>query len=330
MLAPVTEIHPGEETLLQLNLKSAQMFGEFAGRVEECSGLHVGYRKTGTVVVARDADDNSALNELFSLQARLGLKAERLRAREVREHEPGLSPSVRGGIFVEGDHQVDNRALVAALLVACERTGVMFVRAEATEITLEADSISGVRLANGELLGASQVVVAAGARSGELAGVPSDVAPPVRPVKGQSIHLKGPARDPICLHNVRGLDVYLVPRADGRVVIGATVEERGWDGRVTAEAVYTLLRDAYELLPGIVELEFVEAAVGFRPGTPDNAPILGRSDIEGLIYATGHYRNGILLVPITAEAIAGLLVTGGVVDEIESFSPKRFSKKVET
>jgi glycine oxidase len=167
------------------------------------------------------------------------------------------------------------------------------------------------------------VVIAAGAWSGALTGVPEGRLP-VRPVKGQLLHLKSHHEPCPISRIVRGLDVYLVPRGDGRLVIGATVEERAWDDTVTAGAVHDLLRYAYELVPGVTEMSFLGPRAGFRPGTPDNAPLLGATDVPGLIAATGHFRNGILLTPVTAEAIAHLLATGETRDEIGPFTPMRF------
>ena len=325
MLAPVTEVHYGEQALLQLNLAAAARWPGFAAELEEASGRPVGYRPAGTLAVARDADDNAALEDLYQFQLRCGLEVERLRSRECRQLEPGLAPSIRGGVLAPGDHQVDNRALVEALLAACQRAGVRPVEARATGLTVEGDRVTGVVLAGGERLTAGMVVLAAGCWSGGLAG---EVLAPVRPVKGQLLYLRGPADQPLCSRNVRGLEVYVVPRGDGRVVVGATVEEQGFDTRVTAGAVHDLLRAAMELLPDAAELELVETVVGLRPGSPDNAPLLGPAGPEGLVVATGHYRNGILNTPTTADTIAELLATGQVPEMIAPFSPGRFAENV--
>ncbi len=322
MLAPVTEVHYGEVPLLRLNIASLQRYGAFVGDLEAASDVAVGYRRCGTLLVARDRDDDAALAETLAFQQRLGLSVTRLRAREVQELEPALVPSVRSGILIEGDHQVDNRSVVAALTAACLKGGVVFEKHSAVRVEADQGAVSGVRLSDGRVVPAGQVVIAAGARSSEIAGA-ADL--PVRPVKGQLLHLRTrDGRAPVT-RNVRGLDVYMVPRPDGRLVVGATVEEQGFDATVTAGAVHDLLRAAYELVPGISEMELVEIAVGHRPGTPDNAPLLGPTSIQGLIAATGHYRNGISLLPVTVDAIVGLLTTGEVVDEIIPFSPLRFS-----
>jgi glycine oxidase len=192
-------------------------------------------------------------------------------------------------------------------------------------VRVQRDRVRGIVLAGGDTLDADTVVLAAGCWSGTLGGLPPGALPPVRPVKGQLLHLRGPADEPLCLRNVRGLDVYVVPRDDGRVVIGATVEEQGFDTTVTAGAVHDLLRAAFELLPDVTELELIETVAGLRPGSPDNAPLLGPARLEGLVIASGHYRNGILLTPVTADALAELLVTGRVPELISRFSPRRFT-----
>jgi glycine oxidase len=344
MLAPVTEVHYGERPLLQLNLAAAARWPGFAAELEEASGQPVGYRPGGTLAVARDADDNAALEDLYQFQLRCGLEVERLRSRECRQLEPGLAPSIRGGVLASGDHQVDNRALVEALLVACQRAGVRMVPGRVAELTVTGDRVTGVVLAGtggggedagsgpapspsaGEALAAGTVVLAAGCWSGGIGGLAAEALPPVRPVKGQLLYLRGPADQPLCQGNVRGLEVYVVPRGDGRVVVGATVEEQGFDTQVTAGAVHELLRAALELLPDVAELELTETVVGLRPGSPDNAPMLGPAGPEGLVVATGHYRNGILLAPVTADAIAELLATGQAPELIAPFGPARFAR----
>ncbi len=324
MLAPVGEVHYGEQALLRLNLASAERWAGFAAELEEQSGRDIGYRHNGTLIVARDADDNAALDDLYRFQRSLGLEAERLRGRECRQIEPGLAPGVRGGILAASDRQVDNRAVAEALLAACERAGVRLEAGRVAEIHVAGPTWGrGVTLASGERIDAATVVLAAGCWSAGLEGLPPELVPPVRPVKGQLLHLRGPREAPVCRHNVRGLDVYVVPRADGRVVVGATVEERGFDATVTARAVHDLLRAALELLPDTGELELTETVAGLRPGSPDNAPLLGPLT-DGLVVAAGHFRNGILLAPVTADTVAELLASGRVPELIAPFSPLRF------
>ncbi|MFD5317331.1 glycine oxidase ThiO [Streptomyces sp. NPDC127098] len=331
MLAAVTELHHGEEALLDLNLASAARYPAFAAELTEAAGADIGYRDCGTLQVALDADDRAELRELELLRRRCGLAASWLTGRECRRLEPMLAPRVRGGLRVDGDHQTDPRRLAAALRTACERAGVVFHRDEARELTVVGDRATGVVLAGGGRLGAGQTVLAAGCRSGELAGLPPEVRArvPVRPVKGQVVRLRVPPGYAPFLSRtvravVRGAQVYLVPRLSGELVIGATTEELGFDTTVTAGGVYQLLRDAHELLPGITELPLVETLAGLRPATPDNAPLLGPSGLEGLHLATGHGRNGVLLTPITGEALAESLTTGELPDYARPFTAGRF------
>ena len=330
MLAAVTELHYGEETLLGLNLASARRYPEFAAELTELTGYDLGYRQCGTLAVALDADDRAHLRELHALQRASGLRSEWLSGRECRRLEPMLAPGVRGGLRVDGDHQIDPRRLAAALVTACERTGVVFHRVRADRLTVARDRATGVVTADGTALGAGQVVLAAGSLSGRLAGVPEAVLPPVRPVKGQVLRLTVPERYAPFLSRtvravVRGSHVYLVPRENRELVVGATSEELGWDTTVTAGGVYELLRDAHELVPGITELPLTETRAGLRPGSPDNAPLLGPTDLDGLLLATGHYRNGVLLTPVTGDALAHALITGELPEEARPFTPKRFT-----
>ncbi|MFI6872226.1 glycine oxidase ThiO [Streptomyces sp. NPDC050400] len=330
MLAAVTELHYGEQTLLGLNVESARRYPEFAAELSEASGRDLGYRACGTLAVALDADDRAHLRELHALQRKSGLESEWLSGRECRRLEPMLAPGVRGGLRVDGDHQIDPRRLAGALVTACERSGVVFHRTWAERLSVVRGRARGVVLADGGELAADQVVLAGGSRSGQLAGVPDEVLPPVRPVKGQVLRLTVPKRYAPFLSRtvravVRGSHVYLVPRVNGELVVGATTEELGWDTEVTAGGVYELLRDAHELVPGITELPLTETRAGLRPGSPDNAPLLGPTALPGLLLATGHYRNGVLLTPVTGDAMAQVLATGELPEEARPFTPRRFS-----
>ncbi|MEV2214456.1 glycine oxidase ThiO [Streptomyces sp. NPDC050997] len=330
MLAAVTELHYGEQTLLGLNLESARRYPDFAAELTDLTGRDLGYRRSGTLAVALDADDRAHLRELHALQRQSGLDSEWLSGRECRRLEPMLAPGVRGGLRVDGDHQIDPRRLADALLAACERAKVVFHRTRAERLSVVRERATGVVTREGVVLGAGQVVLAGGSLSGRLAGVPADILPPVRPVKGQVLRLTVPERYAPFLSRtvravVRGSQVYLVPRENGELVVGATSEELGWDTTVTAGGVYELLRDAHELVPGITELPLTEARAGLRPGSPDNAPLLGPTGLDGLLLATGHYRNGVLLTPVTGDALAHALVTGELPEEARPFTPKRFS-----
>ncbi|MCF2531267.1 glycine oxidase ThiO [Yinghuangia soli] len=329
MLTPVSELQYGEESLLRLNMASAERYASFAAELEEASGLPSGYRTCGTLAVALDADDRAVLKDLHAFQERLGLASAWLTSRECRRLEPMLSPAVAGGLHVEDDHQIDNRRLVAGLLAACARAGVTLARRRVAALVTTGDRATGVRLDDGTAVSAGQVVLAAGHQVNGLEGLPPGVLPAIRPVKGEILRLRVPEPyAPFLSRNVRGVvkggSMYLVPRADGELVVGATEHELS-DTEVTAGGVYELLRDARELVPGITELPLVEAFAGLRPGSPDNAPVIGATALDGLIAATGHYRHGILLTPVTADAVAELLAAGTVPEVVRPWGPQRFA-----
>src|SRR4051794_9358117 len=296
MLAPVTEAEFGEEALLRLNLAGAELWPAFAAELAERSGVHTGYRASGALVVAADRDDAEELRRLHAFQHSLGLEVSWLNGRDCRRLEPRLSPRVPGGILAEHDHQVEPRAVVRALHAAFEAAG--------------GELRCGVDVADPSALDAERVVLAAGCWSGA----------PVRPVKGQILRLRG---EPLAQRLVRTPRCYVVSRPDREVVVGATVEERGFDSSVTADGVFRLLEAAHEVLPDVAELEFVEAAARLRPGTPDNAPLIGEHD--GVVWATGHHRNGVLLAPITAAAVAAIVSGEDPPAAVEPFGAARFA-----
>jgi glycine oxidase len=225
------------------------------------------------------------------------------------------------------DHQVSPRSLANALAHALQLAGGELRTGSAVSaVMIDEDRVTGVELENAEPVHAEHVVVAAGWRSAELPGLPEDARVPLRPVKGQILRLCGDS--PIAGRVIGTPEVYVVPRADGRVVVGATVEERGADTTVTAGGVFELLRSAYEVLPGIAELELIETAAGLRPAAPDNMPIVGAGALPGLVWATAHWRNGILLAPPTADAIVAIVAGDGVPDLFQPFGPERFSARV--
>jgi glycine oxidase len=333
MLAAVTELAYGEETLLELNLVSARRYPDFAAELTDATGLDLGYRSCGTLAVALDADDRAHLRELHSFQHSLKLTSQWLTGRECRRLEPMLAPGIRGGLRVDGDHQIDPRRLAAALLRAAESAGAELHRQPVARVQTLRGEVTGVVLADGTALHTGRTVLAAGSRSGMVDGLPEHLLPPVRPVKGQVLRLRmphpryghGPFLSRTVRAVVRGGQVYLVPRENGELVVGATSEELGWDTTVTAGGVYELLRDAHELVPGITELPLVETSAGLRPGSPDNAPLLGPvAALPGLVLATGHYRNGVLLTPVTGDVLADVLTDGRLPPYALPFSPGRF------
>jgi glycine oxidase len=304
MLAPVAEAQFGEDALLELSLRAAASFPAFCEELGEASGSDPGLRASGTLVVARDRDEAEALDRLLAFRRRLGLDVERLLPSAARRAEPALAPTVRLALDVAGDHSVDPRRLVAALGEAVRRAGgAVRARARVAGVTVAGERVTGVRLAGGEVVAADAVLVAAGAHSGQLDGVEL----PLRPVKGQVLRLRDPHGPGLIERTVRTSDAYIVPRADGRYVLGATMEERGFDTAPTAGGVFELLRDVSEVLPGVLELELEELLAGLRPATPDNVPAIGPGALDGLFWAAGHHRNGILLSGLTGELAAAAL-----------------------
>jgi glycine oxidase len=328
MLAPVSEAAFGEQEQLDLNLLAASGYAAFVAELEDASGVGVGFRPSGTLAVALDADDAAILRRLHRFQASLGLDSEWLRGRDCRALEPGLAPGVVGGIRTNVDHQVDPRALSAGLAAALERAGAELVRGDGVaRVVLEGEKVVGAESSSGRRVDAGRVVIAAGWRSGEIPGLPGEARVPVRPVKGQIVRLRARAGVALPARVIRTPDVYLVPREDGELVVGATVEERGADESVTSGGVLELLEAATAAVPGISELELVEASAGLRPTSPDNRAIIGEGAVDGLVWATAHWRNGILLAPVTADAVAELVTGGAPRAEIATFSPARFADR---
>jgi glycine oxidase len=334
MLAPVTEAHFGEDALIRLNLASAERWPAFTRELEAESGRSVGFRAHGTLFVAFDDDDFAFAQDLRRYQEDLGLETQWLTSRQARALEPALAPAVRGALFAPRDNAVHTRNLVEALVAAAEKSGTVFLRSRATSIDIDEGAVIGVTVEGGGTVSAPAVVLAAGSWSSSIAGLPAGMLPPVRPVKGQIIRLASPPSGmstPFPKRTVRGVvgghHVYVVPRDDGSLVVGATAEERGFDTTVTGGGVYELLRDAHRLVPGITELVLYDASAGLRPGSPDNAPIVGppaRPGARGLLFATGHYRNGIHLTPITADAVVAHLTGSDPLPELSPFGPDRF------
>jgi glycine oxidase len=352
MLAPVSEALFGEGALLRVNLLALARFPSFAAELEQVTGHRVGLRREGTLAVAYDAGDYAALMRLTAFRRSAGLEAEELDSRACRKLESFLTPDVHGGVLFPGDWSVDNRRYAAALREAAEAAGVRVVRDRVTAVLTAGGTergtdggtergtaggaaaglggrARGVALAEGGEIGADRVVVAAGSWSGAVHGLPARLRSAVRPVKGQLLRLRHPdSMPPVLTHTiratVRGADVYLVPRADGEVIVGATQEERGPDLTVTAGAVHDLLRDAMSVLPVTSELILAETCAGLRPGTPDNGPIVGEAGPAGVLLATGHYRNGILMSAATADAAVACLTGRAPAPEWEPFGPGRF------
>jgi glycine oxidase len=355
MLGPVSESVFGEQDLLALNLHAIDRFPAFNAELEAASGQRTGLRTEGTLAVAYDSGDLAALDRLTEFRHSIGLKAERLDAKACRRLEPFLAPSTRGGVLATGDLSVDNRRYLAALRAAAAGAGVRTILGQVTDVApglvrFRPDQAqagaAGATAAPGQTadLSAAHVVVAAGWGTARIEGLPDHIRKAIRPVKGQILRLRHPGNLPhIISHTVRamvqGRDIYLVPRADGELVVGATQEERD-DLDITAGAVHDLLRDAMTAVPAISELILAEASAGRRPGTSDNGPILGpvtpasppptpglatSARAPQLIVASGHYRNGVLLSAATADAVVALLADGQPHQAWAPFYPGRLT-----
>ena len=325
MLAAGAEAEPGEDTLYALNRLSQELWPGFAAELEAASGMSLGYRDEGTLVVALTRDDVAQLRFHFDYQCRLGVPLEWLSGAEARRREPYLNPALAAAVFSPRDHQVDNRRLVSALRRA-------FLAAGGT--LREHTSVNAVEIVGGRVAGlrtgdahhaADVIVLAAGAWSTEITGLPRDAQPPVRPIKGQMLALRMDPAAPLLRHVLWTPRVYLAPRLDGRLVVGGTVEERGFDASLTAGGVFALLEGVWRALPGVEELPIDEMWTGFRPGSRDDAPLLGPSPVEGLVLATGHHRNGILLTPATADTMSRFILSGEVDEAIRPFAIARFA-----
>ena len=330
MLAPLAEAHTEEPELLKLGCQSLALYPQWVRELEADAEMPIGYRVEGTLIVGLEPDDTHQLRHLYASQQDLGLNVEWLTGRAAREIEPALSPRVTAAIHCETDHQVDNRLMVKALQRAYQRYGGALHENNAVESIQIGNGIAtGIKTQDGEKYNGDVIMLSAGCESAQIQGLPDAIRPPVRPVKGQMLALQ--MEDGITVKNVirtvrarYPMSVYLVPRTDGRLIVGATSEEMGFDTRLTAGGVFELLRGAWEAVPGIYELPLLETWTGLRPGSRDNAPILGETPIENLIYATGHYRNGILLTPITAYEVSKLVLTGETSETIAPFQLDRF------
>jgi glycine oxidase len=328
MLAPISEARSGERELLALNRASLERYPAFVDELAAASGRTTGFIRCGTLAVARDRDEAEALERELAERAALGLPVERLLPSEARRREPALAPTLRLALDVPGDHAIDPRALVTALELAFGMAGgTRIVGSEVVRIALApgGERVAGADFADGSRIDAPQVVIAAGAWAGALDGLPAHARVPIRPVKGQIMRLRDTAGPGLLERVIRMQPGYLVPRGDGRYVLGATMEEQGFDTAPTGGGVFELLRDAIELVPGVSELQIEEVGAGLRPATPDNAPVLGAGAIPGLHWAAGHFRHGILLAPITADIVAAGLAGEELPAVAAPFTASRFA-----
>ena len=327
MLAAGIEAEPGEEALTELCLESQRRWPAFRDELEALTGISVGYRDEGTMVVATNRDEAAALRHHFDYQVKLGIDLQWLTPAEARRREPHLGRNIAAAVYSHNDHQVENRDLLRALLRAAELSGVsLHPHMPVESIETSNGCVEGLKI-GGELVKADVVINAAGAWAGALPGLPPEAKPPVRPLKGQMLAVQMDPAAPILSHVVWAPTTYLIPRLDGRLLIGATVEERGFDETITAGGLLVLLDTAWRALPTIEELPVVEQWVGFRPTSRDDAPIFGPTSVEGLFLATGHHRNGILLAPLTADAISEAVLKGSMPAIAAPFRLDRFQTK---
>jgi glycine oxidase len=319
ILSPAPE-SPGMIAMVPLGKASLALYAEFVALVEEISGQKVGYRPKGTLQALFSLQAREELSTLVALHHGLGLQAEPLRAEEARELEPAISDRVRAAVLRPDEGSVDNRALTKGVLEAAKRSGAeIFPGRAVSSIWVEGSRCAGLRLGS-EKIAANWTVIAAGCFSAGIEGVASYA--PVLPVKGQILALRAPkAKIERVLWSE---EIYVVPRSDGRIVAGASVEHQGFDKSVTAGAIEKILRAALELAPALAEARIEETWAGLRPDSPDHLPILGPTDLEGLLIATGHFRSGVLLTPVTARLIADWVTKQSVSVDWERYSPMRF------
>jgi glycine oxidase len=322
MLSPLAE-SSGPGPFVDLMKAARDRFARLALQLREETGIDVGYQDRGTLVLALDDEGEHVLEARFRwLKANLE-DGERLSGAETLRLEPAVHPSVRWSLRFPGDHQVDNRALSRALWSAAVRSGADFrVGVEVLRLHTRGDRALAVEASGGERIAADWIVLAAGSWSGSLAGLPRRL--PVVPVHGQLVAVgKLP---PLFQHVVHSADCYIVPRSDGRLIIGATTERQGFRKVVTAGGILALLSAGVAAAPSISELPLIDCWSGLRPGTPDGLPILGPDpELPNLVYATGHYRNGILLAPITGEIIREHIISQASPPWLSSFAIDRFA-----
>ena len=329
MLAPQMELSEEEETVLRLGRESLRRWPNYRDELEADAGMSVDYRDDGTLFAAFGRDDALQLRELYEDQIRTGLEVEWMSGSKTREMEPRLSRRASAGIYSAVEHQVDAAAVGDALIRAFQKCGGEIRENTPVESVLIRDGRAvGVQLED-EIKEGSAVVVAAGAWTGLLGELGTLSPAPVRPMKGQIFTVQQ-SNDPLIRRVVWALYdgefIYLAPKSDGRLLVGATVEERGFDTLPTIGAAVKLLRPACKMLPDLSELPMLKWSVGLRPGSRDNAPILGKTAVERLFMATGHYRNGILFAPVTAEEVSAAILTGETSGTIAPYSLERFQK----
>lgn len=326
MLAPNAEMGFEDIDLFYLCRKSLAMYPAFLEELYNDSGVKVELDKCGAIMPAFDRDDSERIRRLFDFREKIGMPVEWLSGIEAREIEPYLSPKCTFAVWISDDGQIDNRKILEGLKKAFINCGgKLYENHPVEKINITSGKAVGVHI-HGIDIEADNVVVCAGSWSKSIPGIPEELLPPVRPVKGQAISL---LLDDTCKvsHAVRAPDVYLVPKKDGRLVVGASVEEMGFDEKPSAGEIFRLLERAWEAVPSIYDLKIQSIDVGLRPGSRDHQPIIGDSEVNGLFFATGHYRNGILLTPMTAVELSGWIISGSKPEVLNNFQLSRFYKE---
>ena len=326
MLAPQAEMGFEDIDLFYLCRKSLELYPKFLEELYNDSGIKIELERTGCILPAFDRDDAERIRRLYDFREKIGMPVVWLSGSEAREVEPFLSPRCTGAVWIEDDAQVNNRLMLDALKIAFVNCGgKLYEDHEVEKINITNGRIDGVNI-HGINIKADSVIVAGGAWSKQIPGIPKNLLPPVRPVKGQIINLR--LNDSCRITKVvRAPDVYLLPKSDGRLILGASVEEMGYDVTPTAGEIFRLLERGWEAVPSIYDLPIESIDVGLRPGSRDHMPIIGDSDIDGLFFATGHYRNGILLTPVTAFELSRWISSGSSSETLNGFGISRFYKE---
>ncbi len=322
MISPAPE-NPGTIPFVPISLASVALYPEFIHNVEELSGMNIGYRKDGAIDAIFDGNVEEELSTVIALQHGVGLRAEALSGDQAREMEPALSHEIEAAIFRPDEASLDNRAFTDAVLLAAERKGVqIFVGNGAKALWKEGGRCKGLALENGRVE-AKYTIIAAGCFSARIEGVAAYA--PVLPAKGQMVALRCESAE---IKRVLWMEhTYLVPRNDGRIIAGSTIERTGFDHHITAGGIKKILSEAIKLAPALEKARVEETWAGLRPDSPDHLPILGPTDVEGLLIATGHFRSGILLAPITARLMREWICTRELSVDWERFSPLRFAEE---
>ena len=326
MIAPQGEIAEPDE-FFELCAASRDLYPRFVAEIEELSGQAVGYRRDGTLLVAIDDEEKNMLAKIYQGQSAYGLELEKLSAQAVHGLVPGLSPLINCGLFIPGDHLVDNVRLAQALVEACRRTGVVFHNGSGvTKINAHNGSVQSVETGTSSggkhsLFSGGHFVLTAGCWSRELVA-PLGISLPVEPCRGQMMEFETSTELPLA---VRAGHHYLVPRSPHRILAGTTSEYVGFEKEVTGEGLRSILEGVSRIAPLVKNLKFRRAWAGLRPDTPDHLPILGIGELENLVIAAGHFRNGILLAPVTGKMISELILTGSTSRPIEAYRPGRFT-----